>query len=208
MCVTTRHYTAALPILTVPILIVDTNLSNLHYNDNLLYHYAGGIALGVLKRWREAEEFFKIVVSTPAQATAAIQFEALKKLTLVQLILYGKALPPPKYTNSVLIKLMKNSPYFNFSKLYPRTISKLTASATKDEELYRTEKNWGLLQQTIARAPQWLIKKLTLTYLTLGLGDIASLIGVATEHEVRALILDMIESDEITASISVDGTVT
>ncbi|KAI0690791.1 hypothetical protein BC835DRAFT_1434071 [Cytidiella melzeri] len=177
---------AALPILTVPILNVNTNLSDLHYNNNLLYHYAGGIALGVLKHWREAEEFFKIVVSAPAQAAAAIQFEALKKLTLVQLILYGK------YTDSVLIKLMKNCPYFNFSKLYLRTI----------------RENWGLVQQTIAKAPQWLIKKLILTYLTLGLGNIASLIGVATKDEVQALILDMIESDEITASISVDGTVT
>ncbi|KAI0691859.1 hypothetical protein BC835DRAFT_97638 [Cytidiella melzeri] len=67
---TTRHYTAALPNLTVPILNVDTNLSDLHYNDNLLYDYAGGIALGALKRWREAEEFFEIVVSAPAQAAA------------------------------------------------------------------------------------------------------------------------------------------
>ena len=45
---------------------------------------------GALKRWKEAEEFFEIVVTSPAQTPAAIQLEALKKLTLVQLILYGK----------------------------------------------------------------------------------------------------------------------
>lgn len=86
----TRHFTAAIPVITFPIFHVDTTLSELHYNDNLLYHYAGGIVFGVLKRWKEAEEFFEIVVTSPAQVPAAIQFEALKKLTLVQLILYGK----------------------------------------------------------------------------------------------------------------------
>lgn len=69
---------------------MDTKISELHWNDNLLYHYAGGVAFGALKRWREAEEFFEICVTAPAQTAAAIQLEALKKLTLVQLILYGK----------------------------------------------------------------------------------------------------------------------
>ena len=90
MCVSTRHFTAALPVLEAPILTVDTTIAELHWNDNLLYHYAGGVAFGALKRWKEAEDFFEICVTAPAQTPAAIQLEALKKLTLVQLILYGK----------------------------------------------------------------------------------------------------------------------
>ena len=77
--------------MTEPILHIDSAVSELHYNDNLLYHYAGGVVFGALKRWKEAEEFFEIVVTAPAQVPAAIQLEALKKLSLVQLILYGKA---------------------------------------------------------------------------------------------------------------------
>ena len=50
---------------------------------------------GALKRWREAEEFFEIVVTAPGHVAAAIQLEALKKLTLVQLILYGKVFMYP-----------------------------------------------------------------------------------------------------------------
>ena len=69
---------------------IDTTLSELTYNDNLIYHYAGGIALGALKRWQQAEEFFEICVCAPAQVPAALQFEAYKKLVLVQLILYGE----------------------------------------------------------------------------------------------------------------------
>lgn len=89
-CVGTRSFDAALPVLAEPITEIDTLLSDLHYNDSLLYHYAGGMVYAALKRWTEAEEFFEIVVGSPAQVPAAIQLEALKKLALVQLIAYGK----------------------------------------------------------------------------------------------------------------------
>jgi COP9 signalosome complex subunit 3 len=63
---------------------------DLHYTDNLSYHYTGGIALAALKRWKEAEEFFEICVTSPGNYPAALQMEALKKLRLVQLISTGK----------------------------------------------------------------------------------------------------------------------
>ena len=79
----------ALSVLQTPITEIDNSLGELHYNDNLLYHYTGGMAFAALKRWEEAEEFFEICVSSPAQVPAAIQLEAYKKLTLVQLISRG-----------------------------------------------------------------------------------------------------------------------
>lgn len=87
----THNYAPALPILATPILNIDLTISpDLNYNDNLVYHYAGGIVYGALKKWREAEEFFEIVTTAPGQVPSALQAEGLKKLTLVQLILHGK----------------------------------------------------------------------------------------------------------------------
>ncbi|THG94827.1 hypothetical protein EW026_g6716 [Hermanssonia centrifuga] len=207
-CVTTRHFATALPILSSPIFNIDTSLSELSYNDNLIYHYAGGVAFGALKRWREAEEFLEICVTAPGQIPAAIQLEALKKLTLVQLILYGKATAPPKYTNPTLIRMLKNTSYHTLAKAYPQTISSLTATVYRDIDIFKAEQNLGLVQQVIQRAPRWLIRRLTLTYLTLGLGDIAKEVGIESEEEVRAVVVSMVESEDINASISVDGTVT
>ena len=79
----------ALPILEYPITDIDTDLSDLNYNDNLIYHYAGGITFAALKRWEEAQDFFEICVSSPGTVPAALQLEALKKLKLVQLISTG-----------------------------------------------------------------------------------------------------------------------
>ena len=142
-----------MPVLSAPILHIETSISPLTYNDNLIYHYAGGIALGGLKKWREAEEFFEICASSPGQAPAAIQLEALKKLTLVQLILYGKvgnprlsersltqilvqAIPPPKYTHPVLVRLSKNSPYGNLARLYPAPVADLQSFVAKNFETF------------------------------------------------------------------------
>lgn len=163
----TRHFKAALPVLAVPILHIDSTIADLTYNDNLVYHYAGGVALGALKRWKEAEEFFEIVVTAPAQVPAAIQLEALKKLSLVQLILYGKVSftqavlllwrlitflhcpqvnPPPKYTNAALVRQIKNSHYYTFAKAYPQTTAALQILANKEVELFRNVSHFSLNQ--------------------------------------------------------------
>jgi len=208
-CVAAKHFTSALSILSVPIMNIDTKISDLTYNDNLVYHYAGGMALGALKKWREAEEYFEICVTAPSTSTpASIQLEALKKLTLVQLILYGKTNPMPKYTHQLLLRQLKNSPYGAFARAYPQPISNLQTTVSKDADVFSADNNMGLVKQAVERAPRWLIQKLTSTYLTLGLGDIAKEAKVGSEAEVRAIILDMVDSGEISATISVNGTVT
>ncbi|CDO75711.1 hypothetical protein BN946_scf184493.g9 [Trametes cinnabarina] len=207
-CVATRHFTTALPVLAVPITSVDTTLSDLHYNDNLVYHYSGGIALGALKRWREAEEFFEICVSAPAQVPAAIQLEAYKKLALVQLIQYGETVNLPKYTHPSLTRMFKGSACGAFVKLYPTQVDTLRNFVSKEQETFTQERTLGLINQAIERAPVWLIKKLTATYLTLGLADIGREVGINNVEDVRSIILDMIDSGEINATISADDTVT
>jgi COP9 signalosome complex subunit 3 len=59
-------------------------------NDNLIFHYTGGMILAALKRWKDAEEWFEICASAPAQVPSAVQMEAVKKLVIVQLIWRGK----------------------------------------------------------------------------------------------------------------------
>lgn len=42
------------------------------------------------------------------------------------------------------------------------------------------------------RAPRWSLKKLTATYLTLGLADIGRAVKIDSEDDVRNLILSMV----------------
>ncbi|OAX35853.1 hypothetical protein K503DRAFT_773077 [Rhizopogon vinicolor AM-OR11-026] len=206
-CVATRHFTAAIPVLSHPITTIDLSLSDLSYHDNLLHHYAGGMALAALKKWQGAEELLEICASSPGSAASAIQLEALKKLVLVQLIHHGKTSPPPKYMHPNLMRSFKSSPYANFVNAYPLQRDQLRAIVENEQQLFLNERTLGLITQALDRAPRWAIKKLTTTYLTLHLSDIGRRVGIANENEVKSLILSMIESSEISAEISVDGTV-
>jgi COP9 signalosome complex subunit 3 len=97
----------------------------MHYTDNLIYHYVGGIALAALKQWSKAEEFFEICVTSPGIAPSAVQLEALKKMRLVQLIAKGKTFPLPKYVLPALSRLFKDLPYSTFVNAYPHDIEAL-----------------------------------------------------------------------------------
>ncbi|GLB41148.1 putative cop9 signalosome complex subunit 3 [Lyophyllum shimeji] len=208
-CTSTHNYTALLPVLSTPITNIDLAIApDLSYNDNLIYHYLGGIALAALKRWGPAEEFFEICVSSPGVVPAALQLEALKKLKLVQLIATGKTAPLPKYTHALLPRLLKNTPYNAFINAYPHDVDALTDILQREAQLFAAEKNTGLLQQALARAPRWTLKKLTATYVTVSLADIARAVRIESEDDVRALILSMIESNDISAQLSSTGTVT
>ncbi|KAJ7207529.1 hypothetical protein GGX14DRAFT_455661 [Mycena pura] len=207
-CLVANQPTAALPILATPIANISTTLSDLTYNDNLIYHYLGGIILAVLKRWADAEEYFEICVTAPGAVPAALQLEAMKKLRLVQLISRGEVSPLPKYAHTALPRIFKNSIYHDLISAYPQNSERLCALLEKEKQTFSSDKNLGLVTQAIDRAPRWTLKKLTATYVTLGLADIARSVGIQSEDEVRALLLSMIETGDISAQISASGTVT
>ncbi|KAL0958361.1 hypothetical protein HGRIS_000503 [Hohenbuehelia grisea] len=209
-CVKTQSFTAALPLLlSHPITSVDTSLTpELTYSDNLMYHYLGGVILAALKKWDAAEDYFETCVSSPAQVPAALQLEALKKLSIIQLISKGKTSSLPKYTNSQLSRLFKQTPYTAFINNYPRNTKQLHNILDKEHPYFLNERMVGLLRQALARAPRWSIKKLTETYLTLNLAEIAKEVNISSENEVRSIVLDMIAVGDINAKLSISGTVT
>ncbi|KAJ6606780.1 hypothetical protein B0H10DRAFT_2033551 [Mycena sp. CBHHK59/15] len=208
VCLMTNQLTAAVPVLSCPIATISTTLSDLTYNDNLVYHYLGGIILAVLKKWADAEEYFEICVTAPGTVPAALQLEALKKLRLVQLISKGEVTSLPKYAHPTLTRILKNTVYNDLINAYPQDTERLYALLEKEKSAFSSDRNIGLVTQVIDRAPRWALKKLTATYVTLGLSDIARAVSIQSEDEVRALILSMIETGDISAQISASGTVT
>ncbi|TFY50562.1 hypothetical protein EVG20_g11447, partial [Dentipellis fragilis] len=121
----------------------------------------------------------------------------------------------PKYTPAAVANV-RGSPYGAFVKAYPRQLDALQGILNKNAVAFASvritvtcfDNNMGLLKQALERAPRWAIKKLTETYLTLGLGEIGREVGIRDVSEVRRVVLSMIEHGEINASIAADGTVT
>ncbi|KAG9079910.1 hypothetical protein FRC06_007331 [Ceratobasidium sp. 370] len=205
-CVQTRHFTTVVPVLAAGITEIDPQISDVHYTDNLQYHYLGGCIYAGLKRFKEAEDFFELTVTAPATVASAIQIEAYKKLTLIQLILYGEARNPPRYISSVVTRMYKTqTTYLNLAKNYG--IVNPNEIPAGDAETFSRDNNLGLLKQALARIPYWAVHKLTKTYVSLSLAEIGQAIKIADEGTVRVLIQTMISTGEIFATISTSGIV-
>ncbi|KAI0253004.1 hypothetical protein BJV78DRAFT_1123777 [Lactifluus subvellereus] len=211
-CSATCFFTAALPVLEVPISQISTTLyPDLRYQDHLVYHYTGGIVFTALRRYADAAEFFELCASAPyanlsPSDPSIFQVEAAKKLLLVQLILHGKTLPLPKYTHPTVSNL-KGGAYNTLARVYPN-IEQVRVVATKEQPAFAADDNVGLLRLVVERAPRWAIRKLTETYLTLSLPEIGRVAGIEDVEEVRRVVLSMIETGEIDASIDTHGSVT
>jgi len=124
------------------------------------------------------------------------------------LISTGQVSNLPKYTSHHLIRLFKNTPYWTFISAYPNNTQQLREIYEKEKTLFSQERNIGLVQQAINRASRWALKKLTATYVTLHVSDIGKAVKIGSDDEVRALLLSMIESNDICAEISASGSVT
>ncbi|KAG9094204.1 hypothetical protein FS749_012941 [Ceratobasidium sp. UAMH 11750] len=200
-----RRYPPHMGYLTTihPLLLA---ISDVHYTDNLQYHYLGGCIYAGLKRFKDAEDFFELTVTAPATVASAIQIEAYKKLTLIQLILYGEARNPPRYISGVVTRMYKTqTTYLNLAKNYG--IVNPNELPAGDAETFSRDNNIGLLKQALARIPYWAVHKLTKTYVSLSLAEIGQAIKIADEGTVRGLIQTMISTGEIFATISPSGIV-
>ena len=62
----------------------------------------------------------------------------------------------------------------------------------KERQVFQADRNLGLIQQAALRAPRWVLKRLTGTYVTLHLSDIGKVVKMDGEEEVRALLLSMV----------------
>ncbi|KAJ8080917.1 hypothetical protein PM082_017752 [Marasmius tenuissimus] len=205
-----------------------------------------------------ALSYFEACMTAPSasQSTppSALQFEALKKLRLLQCIRYGGPKSLPKYTHPTLSKLWKSTGshfqsnmttlpreerssggYAAFVNAFPGSIGSISSASTapigsvhpirtlavRDRALFEHDRNWGLVLRVVGEAEsgRWQVKQLTESYVRLGLGEIGKALGWIRDNDppelvhigqekVRALLLQMIESKTINASISADDVVT
>ncbi|KAN0085883.1 hypothetical protein V8E55_007017 [Tylopilus felleus] len=187
MCVSTRHFAAALPVLAHPISTMDISISDLT------------IVYTALKRWLEAQEFFEICACSPGSAAAAIQMEALRKFIIVQLIHEGETTPPPKYIHP-------GTPYSAFVNAYPDRRRELREIV--DGELVFTTVRIHM------RVPQALERALSDIANAVGIESVdevrALIVDMVRQHAcvLEALFTWLqVASSEISAQLSEDGTV-
>lgn len=200
VCLSSKCYKIGYKILEDDIYEVDQP------RDFFLYCYYGGMICIGQKRFAKALELFHNVVTAPMSAMNAIAVEAYKKYILVSLIhLRQFSATFPKYTSSVAQRSLKNfsQPYIELANSYSTgNISELEAFVLANQEKFENGNNLGLVKQVVSSMYKRNIQRLTQTYLTLSLQDIANTAQISTAKEAEMHVLEMIEDGEIYATIN------
>ncbi|KAJ8768129.1 hypothetical protein K2173_021069 [Erythroxylum novogranatense] len=181
LCLLSKCYKAGLSNLEENIFEVDRP------RDFFLYCYYGGMICIGQKLFQKALELLhngcyyspisSAVVTSPMSTTInAIAVEAYQKYVLVSLIHHGQY----------------GAGKFSELELYVET----------NREKFESDKNLGLVKQVVSSMYKRNIQRLTQTYLTLSLQDIANTVQLGSPKEAEMHVLQMIQDGEIYATIN------
>ncbi|ELT89416.1 hypothetical protein CAPTEDRAFT_130389 [Capitella teleta] len=205
MCLLSKCMKPALPFLDVDITDISKEGGLYDARHFLQYYYYGGMIYLALKKLDRALYFFEIAVTTPSMAVSHIMLESYKKYLLVALILHGKIPSLPKYTSHVVVKYIKPlvQPYNDLATAYATNQpTELRNMVTKHQDIYNRDNNMGLVKQCVTSIFKKNIQRLTKTFMTLSLTDMANRVQLAGPREAEKYVLHMIEDGEIFATIN------
>lgn len=211
LCLLSRMHTVALPFLTTEISSIAPAETATTVEDVLLYLYYGGMVFTGLGQYQDAQDFFASAVSAPAQAVSAIAVEAYKKYVLVSLIAEGSVPSLPRYTSSSVIRTIggKCRAYDALADAFGKyNVQEVARCVDHDKAVFKADGNLGLVKRCQAELTRLMVVRLTRTYLTLSLADIAQHVGLGSPQEAEHLILRVVETGQVRAKISqADGMV-
>ena len=163
----------------------------------LQYYYYGGMLYASLKNFERALYFFEIAITTPSMAISSIVLESYKKFILISLIQHGKIKSLPKYTSQAVTRHIKQMvvAYTDLAAAYSTfSIHKVTLVVREHSDQYLSDTNMGLVKQVIASLYKKNIQRLTKTFLTLSLEDMANRIQLESKEDAEQYILNMVSS--------------
>ncbi|GAB4848016.1 COP9 signalosome complex subunit 3 [Ancistrocladus abbreviatus] len=200
LCILSKCYKAGLRLLEDDIFEIDQP------RDLFLYCYYGSMICIGLKKFQKALELLHNVVTAPMSSLNAIAVEAYKKYILVSLIHHGQfSTSFPKYTSSAAQRNLKNftQPYLDLAGTYSTgKYYELEAFVQSNKDRFDADNNLGLVKQVVSSMYKRNIQRLTQTYLTLSLEDIANAVQLNSPKEAEMHVLKMIQDGEIYATIN------
>ncbi|KAK9875852.1 hypothetical protein WA026_009639 [Henosepilachna vigintioctopunctata] len=211
LCLLAKCFKPALEILNIDITGICQETSSSSNNSQfdakyfLLYFYYGGMIYLALKNLDRALYFFEVAITIPAHAVSHVMLEAYKKYVIVSLLLHGKEQPIPKYASHVVNRFIKplSQPYGALAAAFELNNNlELNNVINKHTEVFARDHNLGLVKQVSSVLYKKNIQRLTKTFLTLSLSDVASRVGLQSPSDAERYILYMIEEKQIYATIN------
>eukprot|EP00879_Flechtneria_rotunda_P031253 GHRR01034123.1.p1 GENE.GHRR01034123.1~~GHRR01034123.1.p1 ORF type:complete len:356 (+),score=97.80 GHRR01034123.1:145-1212(+) len=193
ICLLAKVYNAAAPLIDAELTEVDPARTACGPTDLLLYCYYGGMVATGRKQLSRALELFLQGLTAPTYVCSAVTAATYKKYVLVSLIHTGSVPPLPKFTSQKVRQMVENpefKPYSDLANAYnSKNQDKLLRVAEQNTAAFSGDSNVGLVKQVLASLPVRTIQRLTQTYVTLSLADIAKAAGLSGPEEAESTIL-------------------
>ncbi|KAI1296658.1 COP9 signalosome complex subunit 3 [Halotydeus destructor] len=205
LCLLSKCVKPAIQFLDVDVTDISREAGQFDVKYFLLYYYYGGMIYASLKNYERALYFFEAVLTIHSMAVSHIMLEAYKKYVLISLIVHGKLPNLPKYTPQVVSRYIKpfSLPYTELASAYTtNNPDDVSIIITKHTEAYVRDKNFGLVKQVLGSLYRKNIQRLTKTFLTLSLADVASRVRLADAKEAEEYVVKMIADKEIYGMIN------
>lgn len=197
---------AALETLNRRVYEVDPKTTGVAVTDYLRYCLHGGEIYAALGKYEEACDMLEHAVRAPASAVSEIVVECYKRLVLCSLIARDELSRFPRHTASVVQRNLKSacSEYIALADAYKtRNGDVLEAKAAEYRRVWARDGLESLVNKAVKSLAVGNVARLTRTYLTLSLHDIASKAGLAGgAAAAERTIVGMIGTDEIRATVS------
>lgn len=205
LCLLSKCMKPALSYLNVDTTDISKEGGQFDAKHFLLYYYYGGMIYTALKNYDRALYFYEVAITTQSMAVSHIMLESYKKYILVALILHGKVPSLPKYTSQVVGRYIKPlcQHYHDLATSYStNNPDELRTVVNKHTDTFARDNNMGLVKQCITSLYKKNIQRLTKTFLTLSLSDMANRVQLSCPKEAEKYVLHMIEDGEIFATIN------
>lgn len=205
LCLASKCYNAASQLISEDIFYVDPNKTACVPRDFYLYCRYGSMLCIGRKQWARAVELQMCAMAAPSLTGNAIVLDCYKQYVLVSLILSGSVPALPKVVPQPVRIMIESDarPYSDLASAYTsHKIDKLVRTVDQHAQVFAADVNTGLVAQVVESLISRNIQRLTSTYLTLSLADIASQVGLPSAESAEEHILRMVSAGDIFASIS------
>lgn len=159
-----------------------------------------------LHRYDDALSLFMHGVTSPTQVMNHITICMFKKLVLVSMLGKHRAMVAlPKYTSQIVARGVRSAcvEYLALEKPFvDGNLEGLTSVMHGHEKIFKRDGNWGLVNMLTKALITSSIQKLTQTYVTFPMSDIAEKVKLPSKVDAERYVLAMIEGGDRFATIN------
>lgn len=209
MCLQSNHFSLAARLASVGVIEIAPRRDDvtLHRHrtcvDIQLYFYYSGIALAAMRRFEDATHALAQCIAMPTMRLSAIHVAASKKYVLCSLMAFGDVKPLPKYTFPTIEAHLDRfcTSYHKLTTAFESHHAQELRNAAQDPAFVH-DGNAGLVAHVVSTSfPTTEIARLTGTYLSLSLVDIAKQASLDNLPQAESNVLHMIATKKIRAMI-------